>query len=71
MFKQSSFGEEIYRTMEKNLVSNQVENNHGFNKLAQATECLNVAAEIFEQAGMHDISAEITQVLQDLTEALK
>jgi|HubBroStandDraft_2_1064218.scaffolds.fasta_scaffold851332_2 hypothetical protein len=71
MFKQASFEDEIYRSMEKQLVSNQVETTYGFNKLAKATELLSAAAEIFEQAGMSETSSEITEVLQSLTEALK
>jgi hypothetical protein len=71
MFKQASFEDEIFRAMEKNLVSSQVENSYGLKKLAQAAECLNAAAEIFEQAGMHDTATEVTEVLQELAEALK
>jgi hypothetical protein len=71
MFKQADFSDEIYRSMEKQLVSNQVETTYGFNKLAKATELLSAAAEIFEQAGMSETSEEITEVLQSLTEALQ
>jgi hypothetical protein len=70
MFK-TSFEDEIYRSMEKNLVVNQVENSYGFNRLAQAAECLNAAAEIFDQAGMHDTATEVMEVLQDLSEVVK
>jgi hypothetical protein len=71
MFKTASFEEEIYQAMEKTLVANQVENNYGFNKLAQAAECLHNAAEIFDQAGMHDTATEVMEVLQQLSEAVK
>jgi hypothetical protein len=71
MFKKASFEDEIYRSMEQTLVKNQVENTHGFQKLAQAVECLNAAAEIFEQAGMSDTAVDITQVLESLTEVVK
>ena len=71
MFKQANFEDEIYRSMEKQLVSNQVETSYGFDKLAKATELLNAAAEIFEQAGMSETSSEITEVLQSLVEAVK
>jgi hypothetical protein len=71
MFKKASFEEEIYQAMEKTLVVNQVENNYGFNKLAQAAECLHNAAEIFDQAGMHDTATEVMDVLQQLSEAVK
>jgi hypothetical protein len=70
MFKQASFEEEIYRSMEKQLVSNQLDNDHGFKRLAQAAELLNKAASIFEQAGMPDAVEGITQTLQSLAEEL-
>jgi hypothetical protein len=66
MFKLGSFGDEIYRSMEKNLVASQVENEHGFDKLSKAVDYLNAAAEIFECAGMHKSATEITEVLQEL-----
>lgn len=70
MFKLASFEEEIYQSMEKQLVANQVEKTHGLNKLAKAADCLNAAAEIFEQAGMRKEAAEVTEVLQRLAESL-
>jgi hypothetical protein len=70
MFKNSSFEEEIYRSMEKQLVSNQVENKHGFKRIAQAAEYLNAAAEIFDQAGMSEQAKEITEVLHGLAQEL-
>lgn len=70
MFKTASFEEEIYKSMEKSLVANQAEKSHGFNKLAKAAECLNAAAEIFDQAGMQTEAAEVTEVLQGLVEHL-
>lgn len=70
MFKNSSCEEEIYRSMEKQLVSNQLENQHGLNKLAKAADYLNAAADIFEQAGMPEQAIEITEVLQELAQKL-
>jgi hypothetical protein len=70
MFKESSLENELYRSMEKQLVSNQVESRYGFDKLARAIDCLNAAAQIFEQADMSDISDDISQVLSSLTEAI-
>lgn len=70
MFKSSSFEDEIYRSMEKQLVSSQLEETHGFNKLAKAADYLNAAAEIFEQAGMSEQAEEITEVLQGLAQQL-
>jgi hypothetical protein len=70
MFKTASFEEEIYRSMEKKLVSNQLEEKHGFTRLAQAADYLNAAAEIFDQAGMTEQSEEVTEVLQGLAQQL-
>lgn len=71
MFKKSSFEDEIYQSMEKNLISHQVENIHGFSKIAKAVECLNAAVDIFEQAGMNNTAIEVTQVLQDLAKDIR
>lgn len=70
MFKTGSVGDEVFRSMEKQLVSNQLEDKHGFNKLAKAVDYLNAAASIFEQAEMHEEASEITKVLQDLAKQL-
>jgi len=70
MFK-ASFENEIFQSMENQLVSNQLENRYGFDKLAQAAECLHNAADIFDQAGMHDTATEVMEVLQNLAEVLK
>lgn len=66
MYKSGSFEDEIYRSMEKQLVAKQVEDKHGFNKLAKAADYLNSAAQVFENAGLHQQAKEITEVLQDL-----
>lgn len=70
MFKYGSFEDELYRSMEKKLVANQVEDTHGFNKLAKAADYLNSAAELFENAGMHSQAAEVTEVLRKLADKL-
>ena len=70
MFKISSFGDEISQSMEKKLVSNYVEANHGFEKLAKAADFLNAAAEVFEKAGMTKEADAITEVLQKLVKQL-
>lgn len=70
MFKTASFQDEIYRSMEKQLVSNQVEAKYGFKRLAQAADYLNAAAEIFDQAGMSEQAKEVTEVLQELAHQL-
>ena len=70
MFKHS-FKDEIFRSMEKTLVSSQVENTHGLSKLAKAVDYLNDAAAIFERAGMVAEATQIAEVIQALTEDLK
>jgi hypothetical protein len=71
MFKIGSFEDEICSSMEKQLVSNQLEHIHGFNKLAKAAEYLNSAAAIFEQAGMHQTSDDIIELLQQWAGSVK
>lgn len=63
MFKINSFENELIDSMKNNLIANQVEDTHGFNKLAKAIDYLNHAADIFENAGMHTEAAEITEIL--------
>jgi hypothetical protein len=67
MFKQGSVEDEIYRSMETTLVKNQVENRHGFNKLAKAADLLSTAAEIFDKANMFQESDEIAEILKNLS----
>ena len=71
MFKIGSFEDEIFRSMEKTLVSNQVESKYGVSKIAKAADLLNLAASIFDEAGMHQEAGDITEILQSLSEALK
>jgi hypothetical protein len=68
--KQANLEDEIYRSMEQQLVSNQSEESYGFNKLAKAVDYIHAAAEIFEQAGMQKEAKEVTEVLRELTEQL-
>lgn len=70
MFKNNSFEDEIYRSMERSLVKAQKEEQYGFDKLAKAIDYLNAAAAIFEQAGMVEEAHEITNVLSDLSSDL-
>lgn len=70
MFKVGSFEDELRSSMEKNLVANHVEKEHGLNKLAQAADYLNVAASIFEQAGMEEEASAVTEVLLGLANKL-
>ena len=70
MFKQSFNEDELSSSMEKILVATHVEKQHGLNKLAQAADLLNVAASIFEQAGMEEEATAITEVLLGLADKL-
>lgn len=70
MFKIGSFEEEIYKSMEKNLVSNQTENKYNFGKLSKAADLLNAAAVLFDKAGMRSEAAEVTKVLTSLAQQL-
>lgn len=70
MFKISSLEEELRNSMEKQLVANQVESNHGFNKLAKAADYLNSAAKTFEKAGMHSEAKEVIDILKNLIKEL-
>lgn len=65
MFKLANNEEEIFKSMEKQLSANNVEKKFGFNKLAQAIELLDNAAEIFEQHGLHDEAKEIVQIMDN------
>jgi hypothetical protein len=71
MFKQSSsFEDELFRSMEKNLATHQ-EHANGINKLAKAVDLLGNAAAIFEQAGMSQEAELVTEVLHNLVKDLK
>jgi hypothetical protein len=71
MFKTFSSENEIYKNMESKLVQSQVEKQHGFDKLAKATELLNKAAIIFENAKMYAEAEEITNVISALIQGSK
>ena len=71
MFKIDSFEDEIHQSMEKTLLANQVEEKHGFNKLAKAVDYLNEAAEIFENAGMKAEALEVIDILNKFATNLK
>jgi hypothetical protein len=71
MFKQGSIADEICSSMEKELVSHQVEKQHGFSKVAKAADLLNAAATLFAEAGMSEEAEEITDVLERLANRLE
>lgn len=66
LYKKATFEDEIYRSMEKQLVASQVEETHGLKKLAKAADYLHAAASIFDDAGLTEEAAEITEVLKEL-----
>ena len=68
MYKTASFEEELYQSMEKQLVANQVEDTHGMKKLAKAVDYLNAAASIFDQAGLVEEAEAIVDVLKTLNQ---
>lgn len=70
MFKIASFENEIYESMEKQLVANQTEDRLGVQKLARAAEYLISAAQVFEQAGMAEEAKMIVEVLQELAQEI-
>lgn len=70
MFKSGSFENEVYNSMEKNLVSNQLETKYSFDKLSKAADYLNEAAELFEKAGMYKEAAAVVGVLKSFTHQL-
>ncbi len=70
MFKQSNFEDEIYQSMEKQLIGNQLESKYNFNKLAKVADCLNNAAELFENAGMTSEAEEVSIILKSLANQL-
>lgn len=70
MFKRGSIEDELMRSMEKELVSNKLESQHGFNKIARAVDHLNAAANLFDKAGMGDISDSIMEALNSVIKSL-
>lgn len=66
MFKQASFEDEIYRSMEKTLVNSQTNSDQNANKLARAADLLSNAAAIFKRAGMLQEAELVLQVLSNL-----
>lgn len=71
MFKQASFEDEIFRSMETSLVKTQTEEKHGLSKLAKAADLLNEAALIFDDAEMFQESKDISDILQNLAKDIK
>jgi len=68
LFSTSSFENELFDSMKKLLTKNHIENKYAMSKIAQATDLLNKAAEIFDQAEMTEYSNDIEKVLISLAE---
>jgi hypothetical protein len=64
MFGRGNIEDELMRSMEKELVSHQLEEQRGFNKLMKAVDYLNVAASIFDQAGFYKEASKITEIIK-------
>lgn len=67
MFKYGSIEEELQVSMNKQLVANEVENKHGFTRIAKALDYLNAAASIFDQSGFQKEAEDISSILEELT----
>lgn len=65
MFNDYDISNEIYKSMEKQLVSNQLEHKYAFNKYAKTIDFLNKAASIFDKAGMYQEANEISKIMND------
>lgn len=70
MFNDDDISNEIYKSMEKQLVSNQLENKYAFNKYAKIVDYLNQAANIFDKAGMQQEANEITKIMYNFANKL-
>lgn len=66
MFKIGSFEEELASTMEKSLVSSQLENRYSFDKVSKAADYINAAAELLDDTGFSVEAAVLTKVLEKL-----
>lgn len=66
MFKLGSFEEEIYSSMKKNLVSNQLDDRYSLDKIAKAADYINNAAELLDASGFKVEAEMLTGVLKRL-----
>jgi hypothetical protein len=66
MFKDDDSQDEIYKSMEANMVSSQLEKKYAFNKIAKSIDYLNLATKLFDKAGMHSEANEVINVVKDL-----
>src|ERR1700743_2205194 len=67
MFKKADISAEIASSMENQLVSNALDKRaEQMNKFAKALDCLNVAAEIFDDLGLHREAESTTNFIEVL-----
>ncbi len=71
MFKKESFADEIMRGMIENLGRNKLKNKESFDNLSKAVDCLQVAAEIFDNTGLYAEAEELTTMLEKLADKKK
>lgn len=66
MFKIGSFEEELFATMQKSLVSSQLDNKLSLEKLSKAADYINTAAELLDDTGFRVEADILTRVLTRL-----
>ena len=66
MFKDNDVEQEIYKSMEANMVNNQLENKYAFNKIAKSIDYLHLATKLFDKAGMHQEADQLTNIVKEI-----
>lgn len=66
MFKIGSFEEELVSSMNKSLISNQLENKYSFDKISKAADYIGAAAELLDDTGFISQANALTTILQSL-----
>lgn len=66
MFKQTKASQEIAEFMHREMLNTKAEDYTHTSKLNYAVECLNKAAELFDDIGMHKESTAITLYLEKM-----
>ena len=68
MFKLGSFEEEIAKSMQEKLVSNQMEKKYSFDRITKAVDFLNEAASIFDDTGFNAEAEVLTRMIERLAQ---
>lgn len=66
MFSLGSFEVELAQSMEKTLVTSQLENKYSFDKVAKAADYINAAAELLDDTGFSTEAKLLTKVIERL-----